>query len=92
MYVIVAYDVVEDRRRRRVHKALLGFLVPVQKSVFEGEIPDPRYSELLAVLGREIDRGTDTVRIYRMCARCIPAAAIVGCGVYVEPADQDVLL
>lgn len=92
MYVIVAYDIVSDRVRRRLHRALHGFIVHVQKSVFEGEVPERRYPELLAVINKTIDHGTDTVRVYHLCARCRPATEVIGTGIFVEPEDADVIL
>ncbi len=38
MLLVVAYDVSCDRRRARLHRALSGWLGPVQKSVFEGRL------------------------------------------------------
>ncbi len=91
MYVIVSYDIVLDRRRRRIHQALGGYLAHVQKSVFEGELPESRYPKLLALLAREMDQEVDSVRVYRICERCRPATEVLGVGVYVEP-EGDVIL
>jgi CRISPR-associated protein Cas2 len=35
LFIVVAYDVPEDRRRARLHKALKHFGTLVQRSVFE---------------------------------------------------------
>ncbi|HIP96765.1 MAG TPA: CRISPR-associated endonuclease Cas2, partial [Anaerolineae bacterium] len=35
MFVVVAYDISNDRRRTKLHDTLLNFGTPVQYSVFE---------------------------------------------------------
>ena len=70
MYVVVAYDVSENRRRRRLQKALGEYLEHVQKSVFEGEIDVPSYSRMLERIEAEIEHETDTVRVYHICLGC----------------------
>ncbi len=87
MYVVVAYDVVSDRRRTRLAKRLLDFLPRVQKSVFEGELPDHRFRELEKTLEDGIDPATDSVRIYHLCGRCWSSVVELGCGA--TPADSD---
>lgn len=80
MFTVVCYDVVQDKRRTRLHKRLKGFLSPVQKSVFEGELPPTRLTPLLDTITRTIDHRTDTVRIYELCKGCRPLTRVVGVG------------
>ena len=89
MYTVVCYDVVSDRRRTRLLKRLKGYLPHVQKSVFEGEISDRRLVELRQMILATIDPAEDTVRIYQLCTRCIPATEVLGLGIYVERGDAD---
>jgi CRISPR-associated protein Cas2 len=89
LYVVVCYDVVSDRRRARLLKRLKGFLPHVQKSVFEGEVPEARLVQMREMIQRVIDPTEDTVRIYHLCGRCIPATEVLGTGVYVETGDRD---
>ena len=46
MYLVVCYDVTNDRRRARLLRRLRGYLEHVQKSVFEGEVADGRVPAL----------------------------------------------
>lgn len=92
MYLIVAYDVVIDKHRRRLQKRLKCFLEHVQKSVFEGELADSRYAELLTAIRRSVDLETDTVRVYHLCARCRPMTEVIGTGIFVETDDADVIV
>lgn len=92
MYVVVCYDVVSDRRRARLLRRLKGFLPHVQKSVFEGEIDEPRLLALRQRVLEVIDPTEDTVRVYRLCGRCIPATEVLGLGVYVERGNEDMVV
>jgi CRISPR-associated protein Cas2 len=89
VYLVVCYDVVSDRRRARLLRRLKGFLPHVQKSVFEGELDDAQVVALWRMIQEEIDPAEDTVRLYHLCGRCIPATEVLGVGVYVERGDAD---
>jgi CRISPR-associated protein Cas2 len=89
MYLVVCYDIVEDRRRARVLRRMREHLRHVQKSVFEGELADDRVEPMRQMLLEEIDPAADTVRIYHLSARCIPATEVLGLGLYVDREDVD---
>jgi CRISPR-associated protein Cas2 len=89
VYLIVCYDIVQDRRRNRILRKLRGYLTRVQKSVFEGELADDRLEPLRRMLLEEIDPVEDTVRIFHLCSRCIPATEVLGVGTYVDRDDAD---
>lgn len=91
MYVVVCYDVVSDRRRARLLKRLKGFLPHVQKSVFEGHISDSRLVEMRTMIQEEVDMDEDTVRLFHLCGRCIPATEVIGTGIYVEREEDQVI-
>ncbi|MBM4001272.1 MAG: CRISPR-associated endonuclease Cas2 [Planctomycetes bacterium] len=89
MYLVVCYDIVSDRRRARVLRKTKAYLTRVQKSVCEGELADDRLDALRRMLLEEIDPVEDTVRIFHLCARCVPATDILGLGTYVDRDDAD---
>lgn len=91
-HLLVSYDVVDDNRRNRLAKLLKGFLERVQKSVFEGEVTARRHETLVRRIEKVIDHDEDSVRIYHLCGRCVPALEIVGTGTPVEPPDEDILV
>lgn len=92
MYLVLCYDIVEDRRRNRLMRKMRECLSHVQKSVFEGELPDDRLEALRQMVLDEIDPAQDTVRIYHLCARCVPVTEVLGTGVYVENGELDDVL
>jgi CRISPR-associated protein Cas2 len=91
MYLLVSYDIVTDRRRRRLAKALGKHLQRVQYSVFEGPIPERRLHALRAAAAKSIHPPEDSVRIYTLCARCRESLDLLGCGPVVEDPDDIIL-
>ena len=92
MYLVVCYDVVSDKRRRRLFGRLQAFLRPVQKSVFEGELPPRRYPELERLVKGVIDMETDCVRIYQLCRGCRPLTRHLGTSLVVPEGPEDVVV
>jgi CRISPR-associated protein Cas2 len=89
MYLLVCYDIVENRRRARVARQMVGYLTRVQKSVFEGPLDEDRMEPLRRMLLEEIDPVTDTVRIFHLCGRCIPATEVIGTGTFLDADEAD---
>lgn len=75
---MLCYDVVGDGRRAKLYKKLQGFLRPVQRSVFEGRLPERRWDPLLRVVNGIIDPTEDSVRIYRLCGGCAGVVTHLG--------------
>lgn len=76
--LVLVYDVADDRRRATLFKRLKGFLTPVQESVFEGDLPSRRWTELRRTVDRTIDAGEDSVRIYALCRACRGQTTLIG--------------
>ena len=69
-FVVVAYDIPDDRRRGRLHKALLSYGSPVQYSVFECLVDDKELDRLKQAVRRVIKPRLDHVRYYFLCGAC----------------------
>jgi CRISPR-associated protein Cas2 len=91
-HVLVSYDVVDNAKRLALARFLKGHLERVQKSVFEGVIPDRQLEAVRRGIEKRINREEDTVRIYTLCERCVAAVEIIGTGVFIEEQDEDVLI
>lgn len=71
MLVVVCFDISDDRIRYRVVKALLGYGVRVQKSVFECRFKDRKsMAALQERIEAMIDHGCDSVIYYPLCREC----------------------
>lgn len=69
MFVVVSYDITDDRRRVRVASELENFGQRVQLSVFECHLPARELARLKGLLRALIDRKQDKVRYYSLCAK-----------------------
>ena len=87
MYVVVSYDIVEDKKRSRASKLLKNYGQRVQKSVFECLMDEKRYLEVKAKLEKIIDMENDSVRFYTICRRCRDMIEISGWGTVLEEED-----
>ncbi|AGA89195.1 CRISPR-associated endoribonuclease Cas2 [Thioflavicoccus mobilis 8321] len=61
---LIAYDIRDPRRLRRVHLCLRRQALAVQKSVFLIEADERRLAEILAELRRRADNREDDIRLY----------------------------
>ena len=68
-FAVVAYDIADDRRRRRVAKLLEGVGWRVQDSVFYCEWLSEQREALLPRIADALDLTKDTLRIYPLCVR-----------------------
>lgn len=70
MLYLISYDIVDDRKRYRLHKLLKNYGQRNQYSVFECDIDEKKYTELLYKINKfKIDIG-DSVMIYPLCYNC----------------------
>ena len=63
---LVCYDIMDDKRLRRVHKKMLGFGDPVQYSVFKCDLNDTERALMIATLNELINVTQDRVMIVRL--------------------------
>lgn len=66
----VAFDVTDDRRRRRLVKRLSSWGHRAQFSVFECQVALPDLGRFEAELRGEIDVEEDRLTFYELCAGC----------------------
>lgn len=93
MRVVVAFDIVCDRRRARVVRALRAYARRVQKSVFEASHLEPgAYLRMRSTLEGLIDAREDQIRYYRLCAACDARLEHVGCGPEPERVSEPFLV
>lgn len=70
MFIVVAYDIPDDKLRTRVYKALFKFGEPVQLSVFECIINDQQFSEMRKILVEILEGSEGDIRFYDICEAC----------------------
>jgi len=90
VFVVVTYDIQDDRRRARVARKMEDFGTRVQFSVFDCLLDERRFLQMRHVLATLIDPTADSVRLYRICARCRGQLDVLGAGRLVE--DRKVII
>ncbi|MEM8640395.1 MAG: CRISPR-associated endonuclease Cas2 [Cyanobacteria bacterium P01_G01_bin.54] len=70
MFIVVTYDIPEDKRRTKVHSLLKSYGQWMQYSVFECEVTAAQYAKLRSRLEKLIKPETDSIRLYSLCACC----------------------
>ena len=66
LYILVIYDIVDNKRRVRFAKKMNGYGFRVQKSAFEAMVTENLYRRLLHDIPELIDRRSDSVRVYKI--------------------------
>lgn len=71
MLHLVAYDICDPKRLRKVAKTCEDYGIRVEYSVFECDLSDELFSELWSRLGDLIDAEEDALLAYRICGACV---------------------
>lgn len=91
MNTVIVYDIASNRRRGRLSKFLKEMGIRAQKSVFECRLDGREIARIRAYCRRHLNLDQDTVRIYRVCSRCMAKAVIQGQGVHFSQLDWTIL-
>jgi len=78
VFIVMAYDCTDDKRRLRVAKIMLDYGYRVQYSVFEAELDAELLSEMIGRLQKVIHPDQDSIRIYHICQRCLEQTQLFG--------------
>ena len=79
MYVVVSYDIEDDKRRNRIHRILKNFGQWVQYSVFECDLSRAHYLMLRHRLDDYVQKTQgDNMRFYFLCEECQKKVERVG--------------
>jgi len=90
-FYLVCYDVVDDKRRNRVVKALKGYGVRVQKSVFECVLTEDQLEYVERLVMKCLKLEVDQVRFYPMSGHTRRKIKILGVQPEME-VDDDIFI
>lgn len=65
VYVLIIYDIVDNKKRVQLAKYLQGYGFRIQKSAFEAIISKKKYKKLLAGIPRYVGKD-DSVKVYKI--------------------------
>lgn len=86
-YIIIAYDIRDNRRRKKVSDLLEGYGVRVNYSVFELYISKKELSIIKAEIYKHIEKEDDNILIYHVCKSCLDKSEKIGVFHDDEPPD-----
>ena len=78
MRYVIAYDIVNDRRRTHAAHIALAYGARVQDSVYEAELEDAALATLLARLSAVLQAEEDSLHVYALCKACSVRARRLG--------------
>ena len=88
MFILVSYDIVDDRRRSKVANILKNYGRRVQYSVFECILERDSIKRLIETINKLIDKQEDSVRIYQLCDVCLKKTKVYGVGRITEDEEM----
>ena len=71
MKFIIAYDIQNDKNRKKLSDILEGIGYRVNFSVFECEINETKLKKLIKDAKPLLNTKTDSLRFYRLCENCV---------------------
>lgn len=81
MFVIIVYDIPDDKRRLHLANTLLNYGDRVQKSVFECDLQSQgEFDIILQEIKMIIVEKEDLLRVYSLCQDCQSKITICGFG------------
>jgi CRISPR-associated protein Cas2 len=84
-YVVISYDISDDRTRFKVANVLADYGKRVQYSVFECRV-DAETLEKIITLLKPFAEGNDSIRLYQLCDACVKKVVLLGRGELTEVA------
>ena len=87
VFVLIIYDIIENKKRIKLSKMLLGYGFRIQKSAFEAVISKKKYNELLERLPAYAS-AADSIKVYKIIGR----GQVVSFGKAEENKNEDVIV
>lgn len=77
-YIVVAYDITDDKRRNNICDILSGYGQRANYSVFECFLTEKETRKLKASIKKHMKKGEDIVLYYHLCNACLEKIERVG--------------
>ncbi|MCM1047124.1 MAG: CRISPR-associated endonuclease Cas2 [Clostridiales bacterium] len=87
VFVLIIYDIIDNKKRLKLSKLLLGYGFRIQKSAFEAVITKKKYKELLERLP-SYTSSEDSIRVYKIIGK----GQVVSFGKTTENETEDVIV
>ena len=87
VFVLIIYDIVDNAKRVKLSKLLLGYGFRIQKSAFEAVITKKKYKELLSRLPVFTSKD-DSIRVYKIIGK----GQVIHFGKPAENENEDIIV
>ena len=87
VFVLVIYDIIDNKRRQKLSKLLEGYGTRIQRSAFETMITKSKYNKLINILGK-FASSEDSIRVYKIIGK----GKVVSFGKAIDYSDDDVIV
>ncbi|MCS7179855.1 MAG: CRISPR-associated endonuclease Cas2 [bacterium] len=87
MFIVISYDIQDDKKRYKVSQILENYGTRVQYSVFECIIEEEQLKEIQEKTSNIIDKKNDSIRFYKICEGCLKKIEIIGIGEVTKDLD-----
>lgn len=87
VYVLVIYDIIDNKKRLKLVKYLNSFGFRVQKSFYEAKLSKRAYDKLMSGIGKYADE-EDSIRIYKI----IGSGQVTVYGKQQEIDDEEIII
>jgi CRISPR-associated protein Cas2 len=78
MFIVISYDITDDRRRAKVFEELKDYGTWVQYSVFECNLTPDQIKRVQTTIAGLIHPREDSVRYYYLCQSCLAKCQVQG--------------
>ena len=83
-FYLIAYDIADEKRLKRVAKKMESYGARVQKSIFEAALASADLQRLQEEILDLIDTEEDGVKFFPLCQRCRQRTSFIGEGIQTE--------
>lgn len=87
VFVLIIYDIVDNKQRVKLSKYLQGYGFRVQKSAFEAVITKRKYQQMLSGI-KQFVTGNDSVKVYKIIGK----GQVTSFGRPSDIEDEDIIL
>lgn len=91
MITVITYDIANPRRLNRLSRFLKEYGVRSQRSVFECRLDREELAAIRRYCLTKLNLAEDSVRIYRICDRCMARAFVQGQGIKLTITGWDIV-
>ena len=88
MNMIAAYDIADPKRLNKVAKIMRDYGVRVQKSIFELDVTQQVFAEMMRRVEKVIVPEDDGVKYFPVCEKCAGTVEIIGLGRFTDPDEE----